>query len=77
MGVLEPGEFRGGKRVRERGLSGSGSGGSGGMRMRLSPVVRSSGDKAEALLPSGNQGFAINWNIDNAFFDKIKLDIRT
>lgn len=50
--------MRGGKRDRERGLSGSRSGGSGGARRRLSPGVRSEGDKAEALF-EGNQGFAI------------------
>lgn len=51
--------MRGGKRAKERGLSGSGSGGSGGVSSRLSPGVRRDRDKAEALL-AGNQGFAMD-----------------
>lgn len=53
------GELRGGKRVRDKGLSGSGgSGGMGGRREGLSPAVRNGGLEAEALL-LGNQGFSI------------------
>ncbi|KAF3585006.1 hypothetical protein F2Q69_00031217 [Brassica cretica] len=61
--VVGEGELRGGKRAKERGLSGSGSGGSGGVSSRLSPGVRRNRDKAEALL-AGNQGYLLHYHFN-------------